>query len=89
MMPYYLFYLLLLSLLTFAVYGIDKRRARQGAWRVPEKTLLLLSLLGGALGGLTAMRCFHHKTRHWYFRFTNTVGIVLHAAILVFLLNMA
>ena len=89
MMPYYLFYLLLLSLLTFAVYGIDKRRARQGAWRVPEKTLLLLSLLGGALGGITAMRCFRHKTKHWCFYFVNAVGIVLHAAILVFLLNMA
>ena len=89
MMPYYLTYLLLLSLVTFAVYGADKRRARRGEWRVPEKTLLGLSLFGGALGGIAAMRCFRHKTRRWTFYFVNAVGLILHAAILVFLLNMA
>ena len=89
MMPYYLTYLLLLSLVTFAVYGADKRRARQGAWRVPEKTLLALSLFGGALGGIAAMRCFRHKTRHWTFHFVNVVGLILHGAILALLLYMA
>ena len=88
MMPCYLLYLLLLNLITFVVYGVDKHRARCGEWRVPEKTLLALSLFGGALGGIAAMRCFRHKTRHWYFRFANTVGLLLHTVILVFLLQM-
>ena len=55
------------NLVTFAVYGIDKAKAKRGAWRVPERTLFLLPLLGGSLGALLGMRVFHHKTKHWYF----------------------
>ena len=60
-------WLAVINLLTFIVYGADKRRARKGKWRVPEKTLFLLPLLGGSVGALLGMRVFHHKTKHWYF----------------------
>ena len=60
-------WLTLMSLVLFAVMGADKRRAKAGAWRVPEKTLFLLALLGGALGGVLGMRTFRHKTKHWTF----------------------
>ena len=62
-----LVWLAVINLLTFIVYGADKRRARRGKWRVPEKTLFLLPLLGGSVGALLGMRMFHHKTKHWYF----------------------
>ena len=62
-----LVWLAVINLLTFIVYGADKRRARKGKWRVPEKTLFLLPLLGGSVGALLGMRVFHHKTKHWYF----------------------
>ena len=62
-----LVWLAVINLLTFLVYGADKRRARRGKWRVPEKTLFLLPLLGGSIGALLGMRVFHHKTKHWYF----------------------
>ena len=62
-----LVWLAAINLVTFAVYGIDKAKAKRGAWRVPEKTLFLLPLLGGSLGALLGMRVFHHKTKHWYF----------------------
>lgn len=66
-------WLLLMSLVLFAVMGADKRRARRELWRVPEKTLFLLALLGGACGGFLGMRLFHHKTKHrafaWGFPF--------------------
>ena len=62
-----LIYLAVINLLTFIVYGADKCRARKGKWRVPEKTLFLLPLLGGSIGALLGMRVFHHKTKHWYF----------------------
>ena len=62
-----LVWLAVINLLTFIVYGADKRRARKGKWRVPEKTLFLLLLLGGSIGALLGMRVFHHKTKHWYF----------------------
>ena len=57
-------YLAVINLATFIVYGADKRRARKGKWRVPERTLFLLPLLGGSVGALLGMRVFHHKTRH-------------------------
>ena len=60
-------WLIVINLATFAVYGIDKSRAKRGAWRVPEKTLFLLPLLGGSVGALLGMLVFRHKTKHWYF----------------------
>ena len=69
-MRYFVIYLAAINLITFCVYGADKRRAKiQGARRVPEKTLFALALLFGSAGALFAMRVFHHKTRHWYFKF--------------------
>ena len=64
---YLLWYLAAVNLVTFTVYGVDKAKARRGAWRVPEKTLFLLPLLGGSIGALLGMRAFRHKTKHWYF----------------------
>ena len=52
----------------FFLWGADTRRARRGAWRIPERTLFLAALLGGGAGAVLGMRLFHHKTRHWYFR---------------------
>ena len=60
-------WLAMTSLVLFSVMGSDKRRARSGARRVPEKTLFLLAALGGAVGGVLGMRVFRHKTKHWYF----------------------
>lgn len=57
-----------MSFLLFAMMGIDKALAKRGAWRVPEKTLFLLALLGGALGGIIGMYFFRHKTRHSSFK---------------------
>ena len=69
-MNYLLIYLAAINILTFCVYGADKRRAkRQGARRTPEKTLLGLAAIGGSLGALLGMQVFRHKTRHWYFRY--------------------
>ena len=47
--------------------GIDKRKARKHAWRIPEKALFLCSLAGGSIGTWAGMYVFHHKTKHWYF----------------------
>ena len=60
---------LLLNLCAFFAMGIDKRRARRGAWRIPERTLWLWALPFSAPGAYASMRVFHHKTRHAAFRY--------------------
>lgn len=79
-------WLIAINLVTFAVYGADKRRARRGAWRVPEKTLFLLSLLGGSVGALLGMRVFRHKTKHWYFVWGVPAILLAQLALAVWLL---
>ncbi len=62
-----LIWLCLMNVAAFAAMGMDKRRARRDAWRIQERTLFLLALLGGSVGAIAGMWLFHHKTRHWYF----------------------
>ena len=62
-----LYWLCLMSFVSFAAMGLDKRSARRGARRTPEKRLFLFAALGGAAGALAGMYLFRHKTRHWYF----------------------
>ena len=54
---------LALNLLTFAMFGIDKAKARAGSWRVAESTLLTLAFLGGTLGAYAGRAVCRHKTR--------------------------
>lgn len=74
-------YLLVVNLTAFILMGVDKRRAKREAWRISEKTLFLFPVLGGALGGFCGMRTFHHKTKHWYFRFGFPALLVLQLAL--------
>ena len=60
--------LIVMNLVSFALMGIDKRRAQRGAWRISEKALFLTTACFGGLGGVMGMHLFHHKTKHWYFR---------------------
>lgn len=62
-------YIFLISVITFILFGIDKNKARQQQWRIPEARLLLFSALGGSIGALAGMYFFHHKTKHLKFTF--------------------
>ena len=75
-------YLLVMNLAAFGLMWSDKRRARRGEWRIPERTLLLTAALGGSLGGVLGMDLLRHKTRHWYFRFGLPLLLLLHLAAL-------
>ena len=72
--------------MTFTVYGVDKAKARRGAWRVSEKTLFLLPLLGGSVGALLGMLVFRHKTKHWYFVWGVPAILLAQLALAVWLL---
>ncbi len=68
-----LIYLIVINAAGLASMGIDKLLAIRHAWRIPEKVLFAISLLGGSLGTWIGMYLFRHKTKHWYF----TTGIPL------------
>ncbi|MDO4944807.1 MAG: DUF1294 domain-containing protein [Ruminococcus sp.] len=75
-------YIGLISAAAFILFGIDKQKAKKHKWRIPEKTLLGICLMGGFVGGFLGMQAFRHKTKHWYFY----AVIVLSAVIWAFLL---
>ena len=74
--------LIVMNLVSFALMGIDKRRAQRGAWRISEKALFLTTACFGGLGGFLGMKVFHHKTKHWYFRVFFPVLLVVQIVIL-------
>ncbi len=73
------------SLALFLLMGRDKRLARSGARRIPEKLLFVLAALGGAVGGPAGMYAFRHKTKHMSFIVGFRVLALLQIAALVFL----
>ena len=80
-------WLVIINLIAFALYGIDKKRAKKGQWRISEKALFLAAILGGSLGALLGMQLFRHKTKHWYFRFGIPLILLLQAGLLIWLIR--
>lgn len=74
-------YLIIINVVAFAVYGLDKKRAIAEEWRVPEATLLTLAAVGGAVGALFGMQTFHHKTRKPRFKYGVPAMMVLQLAL--------
>lgn len=64
---------------------IDKRKAIKGSYRIAEKTLFTMSLIGGFIGNYLAMQTFRHKTKHKSFYLVNIIALALHLAILFYL----
>lgn len=73
---------LLINAITFCLYGVDKRRARKGLWRISERTLLACTWLMGGVGALCGMQVFRHKTKHLRFRFSAPVAAALSIAVM-------
>lgn len=61
-------YFIIINIITFLIYGMDKLKAKKGKWRIPEVTLLLLAVVGGGLGAWFGIKIWHHKTMHAKFR---------------------
>ena len=85
MIKYLLVVYAIVSIVTFFAYGLDKRKAKKKRWRTPEAVLLCLGFFGGAVGALIGMNLFRHKTRHWYFRAVNLLGLVWQVGLVVWL----
>ena len=79
----FLYYLLAVNVIAVAMYGIDKFKAKKSMWRIPERNLLLVAVLGGSVGAMVGMSLFHHKTRHKKFAFGLPLILIAQIAMLL------
>ncbi len=77
---------LIMNIAAFCLMGVDKRRAKRNAWRIPERTLFLFAALMGGIGGTAGMFFFRHKTKHWTFRIGFPALALLQIALAAFLM---
>jgi uncharacterized membrane protein YsdA (DUF1294 family) len=77
-MRYLYYYLIIINVLSFIIYGIDKYKAIINKWRFSEKFLLLLGLVGGSVGSLLGMIIFRHKTKKIYFYIFNILMLIIY-----------
>lgn len=76
-------YYLIINISTFIIYGIDKYLAIKNLYRISEKILLLLSILGGSIGALISMYLFHHKTKKARFIIVNLTSLIIHIPLII------
>ena len=79
-------YLAVINLLSIILTTYDKRAARRGSWRVKERTLLLVSLIGGSIAMLAIMRLIRHKTKRFKFMLGIPVIIILQVAVIILII---
>ena len=77
-------YLVVINVITFIIYGIDKVKAQQKKWRISEATLLGLAVIGGSIGAWLGMKLWHHKTLHNKFRFGIPIILIAQIALMLF-----
>ena len=80
-----LYYLAIINIITFIVYGIDKLKAKKGEWRIQEATLLLPAIIGGGIGAWCGVKVWHHKTLHKKFRYGIPLIIAIQIVIIIYL----
>ena len=77
-----LIYLVIINVVTFFMYGIDKWKAKKSKWRIRETALLGLAVLGGSIGAWLGMKVWHHKTLHKKFRYGVPAIIIIQLLII-------
>lgn len=75
-------FLMIWNLVVFLVYGLDKGKARKGSYRISEKTLLLMTYVGGGLGAWAGGTHFRHKTQKKYFQLAWAIGVLIDALLI-------
>ena len=83
-LKFIILFFVIMSIVAFIMYFIDKRKAIKKKWRIPEATLLTVSFLGGSFGAFAAMKAFRHKTQHAKFYITVPIMLILHIAAIAF-----
>ena len=83
----FIIYMLAISLLAVIVTIIDKKRAIKHKYRIPERTLIVISALGGSVAMLITMNIIRHKTKHLKFMVGIPIIIIVQIALLVYIIN--
>ena len=83
-MKYLFYYLIVINIITFILYGLDKLFAIKEKRRISERTLLVLPLIGGIIG-IFSMYIFHHKTKKWYFNLICIISLILWGYLIYYL----
>lgn len=71
-------YIAFVNTISFALMGLDKKKARDQKYRIPEKTLFIWVIVGGSLGGFLGMKLFRHKTQHLQFKYGFPLILLVH-----------
>lgn len=82
-----LVYLLIINIFALVTMKLDKEKAKQHKWRIPEKTLFFLAFLGGSVGSILGMQIFRHKTKHLAFVIGMPFILILQILLLFFLFS--
>lgn len=84
---YLLAYLLVINLFAMLLMAVDKSKAERGKWRIPEKTLFIIALIGGSIGSIAGMYMFRHKTKHARFIIGMPAILILQIAAVVLVIK--
>ena len=79
-------YIAVINLVTFIAFAIDKSKSKSNSRRIPERTLLIISALGGSLGAMLAMHFIRHKTQHAKFKYGIPAMLFAHIALLAYVI---
>lgn len=79
------YYFIGINAIAFVIYGIDKLKAKKGKWRIPERTLLLLAIIGGSIGAWLGIKVWHHKTLHKKFKYGIPLIVIMQIAIVIYI----
>lgn len=78
-----LIYLIIINIITFLIYGLDKYFAKKRMFRISEKILFILSIMGGFLGAIIGMKKFRHKTKKIIFKIVNIISLIIWCVLLI------
>ncbi len=87
MEKFFIIYLVLINLITFIIFAIDKTKAKKSKWRIPEKTLFILAAIGGSVGALAGMYTFRHKTKKKSFKFGIPAILIAQIVLIYFIVR--
>ena len=79
----FIIYLVVINLIGYAIMFIDKHKAKKGSWRIPEKTIFIVTAIGGGIGTIVGMYQFRHKTKKPLFKFGLPFLLILDIAVII------